>query len=69
MSETGSSESSGFGAWKFQEAQAARRRGSVQVQGGFYGPAAAQMGLGYTITGAAGGNRTISGVGVLQKGP
>ena len=42
---------------------------SVQVQGGFYGPAAAQMGLGYTITGAAGGNRTISGVGVLQKGP
>ncbi len=42
---------------------------SVQIQGGFYGPAAAQMGLGYTVTGVAGGNRTISGVGVLQKGP
>ncbi len=42
---------------------------SVLIQGGFYGPAAAQMGLGYTVVGVAGGNRTISGVGVLQKGP
>lgn len=40
---------------------------TVRVDGGFYGPEAARMGLGYAILDPATPGRTISGVGVLQK--
>jgi hypothetical protein len=39
----------------------------VKVDGGFYGPEAARMGLGYAIVDPSAPGRTISGVGVLQK--
>jgi hypothetical protein len=39
----------------------------VRIDGGFYGPEAARMGLGYAIVDPAAPGRTISGVGVLEK--
>ena len=39
----------------------------VDVQGGFFGPDAARMGVGYSIAAPGSAGRTISGVGVLEK--
>nr|WP_246434903.1 FecR family protein [Quisquiliibacterium transsilvanicum] len=40
---------------------------AVRVDGAFYGPEAARLGLGYAIVDPSTPGRTISGVGVLQK--
>jgi hypothetical protein len=40
---------------------------SVQVQGGFFGPDASRLGVTYSIADPASADRTISGVGVLEK--
>jgi len=39
----------------------------VDVQGGFFGPEASRLGLGYSIVEPGSTGRTISGVGVLEK--
>jgi hypothetical protein len=39
------------------------------VSGGFLGPEAARLGVGYTVTGATAGGTSISGVGVLRRNP
>jgi hypothetical protein len=39
----------------------------VEVQGGFFGPDAARLGLGYSIVNPSNAGRTISGVGVLER--
>jgi hypothetical protein len=39
----------------------------VEVQGGFFGPDAARLGLGYSIVDPSNAGRSISGVGVLEK--